>query len=604
MPSTAAVRQRAAESALHDQTNLLGTRQLFIVFSSLASALFICYADQNGIGTILPTVGRDFKATETISWAGTSSLISNTSSQIIYARFSDIYGRKPVFLFSVGMLVLADILCGVAPDASSFYFFRALGGIAGAGINSLTMMIISDIVTLEQRGRWQGFLGAGIGGGNAVGPLISAAFALHQTWRAFFWFLAPCGAIAGVIGWFYLPSTMPKGNARQQFKLIDWGGIITATIAIVLILIPLSGGGSYFEWSSPMVISMLVIGGLSLVAFLIVEWKVASLPMMPLSMYTSAPVAAILVQNFFFGMVYYSNLYYLPLYIQNVRGWDTTISAGFLVAINVPQSLVSTVSGIFISRYKRYGVVIWTGFIIWTLGAGLICSFSRTTHPAVIAVILSISGIGAGCIFQPVLIALQAHCSKAQRAAVVSNRNFLRSSGGAVGLSISAQVLQSSLRRKLPPRLASYSHNTFALPPLSGADEDAVRDAYMGAIRTVFIVSAPMVGLCLGLCLFIKDRGLQRPEEREQAMIAKAAPAAVADGTQEEMREKQDPQQKQMSTTEEDAEHSLTVHREDHPEETRIDVSPTPAPVVSPSSAPSALVDHDRQERGDPSKQS
>ncbi|OAP57866.1 hypothetical protein AYL99_08604 [Fonsecaea erecta] len=585
MPSTAILRQRAAESALHDQTNLLGTRQLFIVFSSLASALFICYADQNGIGTILPTVGRDFKATDTISWAGTASLISNTSSQIIYARFSDIYGRKPVFLFSVGMLVLADILCGVAPDASSFYFFRALGGIAGAGINSLTMMIISDIVTLEQRGRWQGFLGAGIGGGNAVGPLISAAFARHQTWRAFFWFLAPCGAIAGAIGWFYLPSTMPKGNARQQFKLIDWGGIITATIAIVLILIPLSGGGSYFEWSSPMVISMFVVGGLSFVAFLIVEWKVASLPMMPLSMYTNAPVAAILAQNFFFGMVYYSNLYYIPLYIQNVRGWDTIVSAAFLVAINVPQSLVSTLSGIFISRYKRYGVVIWTGFVIWSLGAGLICSFTRTTHPAVIAVILSVSGIGAGCIFQPVLIALQAHCSKAQRAAVVSNRNFLRSSGGAVGLSISAQVLQSSLRRNLPSHLARYAHDTFALPTLTGADDDAVRDAYMSAIRTVFIVSAPMIGLSLGLCVFIKDRGLQRPEEREQTKITKGA---ATEDKKQDLPEKQ----VQPSTLEDDAGQTIPIDGDedgdggDHPE-TRIGVPPPPP---SPPG-------HDRQQK-------
>lgn len=518
MPSKAALRQSAAESGLHDQTNLLKTKQLFIVFSSLASALFICYADQNGIGTILPTVGRAFNATDTISWAGTSALISNTVTQVMYARISDIYGRKPVFLLSVGMLVLADILCGVAPDAPSFYFFRALGGIAGAGINSLTMMIISDIVTLEQRGRWQGFLGAGIGGGNAVGPLISAAFALHQTWRAFFWFLAPCGAIAGLIGWLYLPSTMPKGNAKQQFKLIDWGGIITATIAIVLLLIPLSGGGSYFQWSSPMVISMLAVGGLCFLVFLLIEWKVATLPMMPLSMFTNAPVAAVLAQNFFFGMVYYSNLYYIPLYIQNVRGWDPTTSAAFLVAINVPQSVVSTISGLFISRYKRYGIVIWTGFAVWTLGAGLICSFTRSTHPAAIAVMLSISGIGAGCIFQPVLIALQAHCSKAQRAAVISNRNFLRSSGGAVGLSISAQVLQSSLRNNLPPRLTAFAHDTYAIPPnLSAADEDAIRNAYMTAIRTVFIVSAPMIGLCLALCIFIKDRGLQRPEEREQA---------------------------------------------------------------------------------------
>jgi hypothetical protein len=364
---------------------------------------------------------------------------------------------------------------------------------------------------------------------------------------------------------------MPKGNAKQQFNLIDWGGIVTATIAIALILIPLSGGGSYFAWSSPMVISMFTVGGLAFVAFLFIEWKMATLPMMPLSMYTNAPVAAILAQNFFFGMVYYSNLYYIPLYIQNVRGWDTIVSGAFLVAINVPQSVVSTLSGIFISRYKRYGVVIWTGFIVWTLGAGLICSFTRTTHPAAVAVILSISGMGAGCIFQPVLIALQAHCSKAQRAAVISNRNFLRSSGGAVGLSISAQVLQSSLRQHLPPRLAYLAHDTYAFPALDAADEDAVRKAYMAAIRTVFIVSAPMIGVCLALCLFIRDRGLQRPEDRGQV---KSAEAATAGETRQKTTGQHELQQRQSSIEGESADATLAMDREDEATDARTDLAP------------------------------
>ena len=100
---------------------------------------------------------------------------------------------------------------------------------------------------------------------------------------------------------------------------------------------------------------------------------------------------------------------------------------------------------------------------------------------------------------------------------MIANRNFLRSSGGAVGLAVAAQVLQSSLKANLPPNLARIAHNTYALPPLDPADLNAVRNAYMSAIRTVFIVSAPLIGLCLALCLLIKDRGLQRPEERAEA---------------------------------------------------------------------------------------
>lgn len=141
------------------------------------------------------------------------------------------------------------------------------------------------------------------------------------------------------------------------------------------------------------------------------------------------------------------------------------------------------------------------------------------------------------------LVALQAHCIKAQRAAVIANRNFLRSSGGAVGLALAAQVLQSSLKANLPPRLAAVARSTYAIPPLDPADTDLVRNAYMAAIRTVFIVLAPMMGMCLALCLLIKDRGLQRPDERAAAeeLERQNEVAQVAElVSNESLRDKQD----------------------------------------------------------------
>lgn len=62
---------------------------------------------------------------------------------------------------------------------------------------------------------------------------------------------------------------------------IDWAGVLTSSTAVVFLLIPIGGGGAYFPWGSPMVISMLVLGVLSLGLFIFVEWRVARLPMMP-----------------------------------------------------------------------------------------------------------------------------------------------------------------------------------------------------------------------------------------------------------------------------------------------------------------------------------
>lgn len=163
------------------------------------------------------------------------------------------------------------------------YVFRGLAGVAGGGITSLTMMIVSDIVTLQERGKYQGILGSCVGLGNLIGPVLAAVFAEKTSagWRGLFYLLAPTAAACCALHAWLLPSSVPKEDWRANVRKIDYWGVITASVALILLLIPISGGGTYFEWSSPMVISMLTIGGVFTVAFLYVEWRVSALPMIP-----------------------------------------------------------------------------------------------------------------------------------------------------------------------------------------------------------------------------------------------------------------------------------------------------------------------------------
>lgn len=378
-------RQQAAEKALHDQMNILPIVQLLIVFSGLAVSLLITFVDQNGISVTLPTISKDLHAENTISWAGTSSLIANTMFSVLYGRLSDIFGRKIVYLSALALLCIADLLCGFSQNAAMFYVFRGLAGIAGGGITSLTMIIVSDIVTLENRGKYQGILGAALGLGNIIGPFIAAAFIVHSTWRAFFWLISPLAACSIVVGFFLIPNNALKGGIRKNMSKIDFYGIIASSIGIIFLLIPISGGGSYFQWDSAMVISMLVIGACSLVAFVFIEWKVASLPMLPgasrplpfvntrganvcaVVFFKSKVLCALFLQSFLLGAVYQSYLYYLPMYYQNARGWSPIVSAAFTAPMVGCQALASIASGQYISRTKRYGEVIWAGFGLWTL---------------------------------------------------------------------------------------------------------------------------------------------------------------------------------------------------------------------------------------------
>lgn len=160
-------------------------------------------------------------------------------------------------------------------------------------------------------------------------------------------------------------------------------------------------------------------------------------------------------------------------------------------------------------------------------GSGLLCILGRGTNLAVPIIAQIIVGVGVGNVFQPCLVAIQAHSPKALRAVVISNRNFLRALGGAVGLACSSQLLQSSLRRALPADLRHLVASSYklpdvdSLPPSQAAEVEA---AYAEASHDVFISMVPIMGLCLVLCVFIKDRGLSTKEAKPAAKDPESVP--------------------------------------------------------------------------------
>lgn len=168
------------------------------------------------------------------------------------------------------------------------------------------------------------------------------------------------------------------------------------------------------------------------------------------------------------------------------------------------------------SRFNFYGYILWGGFGIWLCGSGLLIIADKNLHVGWLSFFLFLVGMGTGMVFQPTLVALQAQTPKMQRAVVTSNRNFLRSSGGAVGLAVSSAILANVLRSSLPKHLAYVANSTFAAPDLTTfdmQDRDSIASAYARASRAVFIFCAPLNALCLALCIFIKDHGLMREED-------------------------------------------------------------------------------------------
>jgi hypothetical protein len=276
---------------------------------------------------------------------------------------------------------------------------------------------------------------------------------------------------------------------------------------------------------------MLVIGPMALILFIGTEWKLAKLPMMPLHIFSSASTAIIFTQNLLFGFVWQADLYFLPIYFQEVRGYSPIRSALLILPLLLLQSVAGVLSGQIMRKISGFRPVLYMVFVLWTTGAGLKVLFSRSSPVSIYVISLMIEGAGMGFIFQPgtsvqmfkgfkantntALVALQALSKPEDRAVVTSTRNMLRALGSAIGVAASTAIQYAVMKADLPAELPSDLRSQVLDGSWhigssdSGEWTDGILDAKMKGTHIVFITFVPLVGLCLLGCLWIKDRVLK-----------------------------------------------------------------------------------------------
>lgn len=147
---------RSDAVSIGNQRNLYSTKRLLIAIPALSVALFVSFLDQTSVSTAVPAISDDLETGTATSWIGASFLIAATAFQLINGRLSDIFGRKNLLLICLGLLAGGDLVCGFAQTKEQLFAFRAIAGIGGGGVNSVAMIIVSDITTLENRGKFQG----------------------------------------------------------------------------------------------------------------------------------------------------------------------------------------------------------------------------------------------------------------------------------------------------------------------------------------------------------------------------------------------------------------------------------------------------------------
>ncbi|KAM0261138.1 hypothetical protein ACHAQJ_002400 [Trichoderma viride] len=232
-----------SSDGIHDQSSRLPFRRLIAAYLCLSIIYFTSSLDINSVALALPVIARDLGAGSSITWTGTAYLMGQAAFQPLYGRLSDIFGRKPLLMLSVGFLVFGDILCANSHSPVWLYACRAISGIGGGGISSIISIIVSDLVSLKDRGKYQGMLNASIGAGSAIGPFLAAAL-IHKTriagissWRWIFYIPPLLACVSAVASMAFLPLTSVSGSWRAKARQIDWMGLAASLVATVCILV-------------------------------------------------------------------------------------------------------------------------------------------------------------------------------------------------------------------------------------------------------------------------------------------------------------------------------------------------------------------------------
>ncbi|KAJ7183008.1 MFS general substrate transporter [Mycena crocata] len=511
---------------LTDQTNRLPFKKLLPIFLCLALCIMVSSLDSVIVATAIPTISSAFNAGSIVSWVPSAYLLTSTCFQPLYGRFSDIFGRKSALCLAMSIFMVGNLIAGFSKTIIQLIVFRGFAGAGGGGLISLAQIVISDIVSLRERGKYQGLVGGVVAIGYAVGPILGGALAQTVGWRWCFWVTIPISFFATCVVVFVLPLKPVAGELRSKLRAVDYLGTLLALVGCTLLMLPLVWGGVIFPWLSWVVLAPLISDVLVISIFCVWEWKGALLPIVPMHIFAHLTVTGVFLSMFVNGFVFFSTLYYLPQFFQVALGYDPLHAGLFLLPVLITQVIANSLSGFLVSRTGHYRTIIYLGFTIWSIACGLISTASPGLPKPVLVVYMILAGIGAGQTLQTSTVAAQASVASQDMSVVTAMRSFIRLLGGTLALPVASTLLNNKLRSAMTALgISSADIGKIIDKPLllrspaeiglsQAAATDILYHGYIKGFSALFIMNAALgVFATLVSVTMIKHKDLSRGED-------------------------------------------------------------------------------------------
>ncbi|KAM4057562.1 major facilitator superfamily protein [Hirsutella rhossiliensis] len=419
--------------------------RFWLVFAAIALTTFLAALDTSILSTALPTIAAALGSEELYLWITNAYLLASTATIPIFAQAANIYGRRSLTLLAVCLFALGSGLCGGASSTAMMIAGRAVQGIGGGGILTMSEIVICDLVSIRERGLYAGVIGGIWAIAAVVAPILGGAFAQGSSWRWIFYLNLPISGLAlALLALFLELHRPPAGPLRDQLARIDWGGSAILIASVASVVLALGWGGTRYPWSSWRVALPLVLGLAGHVAFFAYQaapWLRE--PTMPLRIFGNRTSALCLVISFLHSMLLFWACYFLPVYFQAVREASPMRSAVMLFPIATTSAPAGVLAGVFITKTGRYRVWQLLGLGLMSLGCGM-CNLLNATSPTGQWVGFQLLlGFGFGFVFTSTLPPILASLAESDVATATGAWTFLRNFGSVWGLAIPGAIFNT-----------------------------------------------------------------------------------------------------------------------------------------------------------------
>ena len=479
-------------------------RAIMVVLPGLLVTILLAFLDNLIVSTAMPRIVGELGGLNHLSWVITAYILTMTISTPLYGKLGDLYGRKKFFVGAIVIFLVGSALCGMAQNMGELIAFRALQGLGAGGLMVGVFAIIGDLVPPRDRGKYQGYFAALMGVATIGGPLVGGLITDNLSWRWAFYVNLPLGivALAMIVTRLHLPVL------RREHK-VDWLGAALLSVATTAVILVTSWGGTQYDWDSPAIIGLALLGIVTAVWFVLVERRVVE-PILPLSLFRNRNFALSSAIGFFVGLALFGATAFLPLYQQTVQGASATNSGLLLIPLMLASMVTSVVSGQVITKTGHYRAFPIVGGALMTVGVFFLSRLDTETSRFDSALFMVALGLGMGCLMQVTMLLAQNSVEAKDMGVASSTSTFARSIGGAFGVALFGAIFTAHMNTGLAA--AGASGVSVGAGQIDPATLSSLRpDVLAGVLRAIADATSSVFGWALiaTVAVFVLSLGIK-----------------------------------------------------------------------------------------------